>query len=230
MIKQLCFWYKVKEIIRLHILTYHFNTFSRQDMTSIRISKQSTLHVPLICLDYRCTSEGPVNLTFGFRVNRYKTKIMIVDHVNNNMPEVTHISNCDVVEIYVYLGALISIINTSLGEVKRRMAITRVAMEMLRKNWGKQNLTKATKIKLVYTYFPFSLYAAETWTVHELEKRKMWLREMWCLKKWSGYRGQSSAPTCLCLRNSALHSISQPQHGRAYCSTLVISLDGIATP
>lgn len=128
-----------------------------------------------------------VSLTFGLKINRTKTKIMIVDRVNDNSPEVTQIANCDVVQTYVYLGALISNNGGCVDEVKRRMAITRTAMEKLRKIWRNRNITKTTKVRLVRTLvFPIFLYAAETWTVRELEKGKIDALEMWCWRKMLG--------------------------------------------
>lgn len=67
------------------------------------------------------------------------------------------------------------------------MAITRTAMEKLKKVWRNRNITKATKVRLVRTLvFPIFLYAAETWTVRELEKGKINALEMWCWRKMLG--------------------------------------------
>ncbi|CAH2235051.1 jg5028 [Pararge aegeria aegeria] len=49
-----------------------------------------------------------ISLEFGLKINRAKTKMMILDRINNNTPEVTQIANCDVVQSYIYLGAQIS--------------------------------------------------------------------------------------------------------------------------
>ncbi|PZC84789.1 hypothetical protein B5X24_HaOG203779 [Helicoverpa armigera] len=128
-----------------------------------------------------------VSLMFGLKINRSKTKIMIVDRMNDNSPEVTRIANCDVVQTYIYLGALISNNGGCIDEVKRRMALTRNAAEKLKKVWRNRNITKATKIRLMRTLvFPIFLYAAETWTVRELEKGKIDALEMWCWRKMLG--------------------------------------------
>jgi len=107
-----------------------------------------------------------VSLDFGLRINRSKTKIMIVDRANNNSPEVTRIAGCDVVQSYVYLGALISNSGGCADEVKRRMAISKSSMDRLGKVWRSRNITGATKIRLVRALvFPIFLYACETWTL-----------------------------------------------------------------
>lgn len=128
-----------------------------------------------------------VSLEFGLKINRNKTKVMIVDRANNNSPEVTKIANCEVVHSYVYLGTLISNNGGCIDEVKRRMAITRTSMDKMRKIWRNRNITKATKIRLVRTLiFPIFLYAAETWTLREIEKKKIDALEMWCWRRMLG--------------------------------------------
>lgn len=139
-----------------------------------------------------------VSLGFGLRINRSKTKVMIVDRINNNSPEVTTIANCDVVQSYIYLGALITNEGGCAEEIKRRMAITRSAMDKLKKIWRNRNITKATKTRLVRALvFPIFLYAAETWTLRESEKKKIDALEMWCWRRmlgvsWTDFRTNAS--------------------------------------
>lgn len=97
------------------------------------------------------------------------------------------IANCTVVQFYVYLGTLISNNGGCVDEIKRRMAITRTAMDKLKKIWRNRSITKATKIRLVRTLvFPIFLYAAETWTLREGEKKKIDALEMWCWRRLLG--------------------------------------------
>ncbi|KAL0879221.1 hypothetical protein ABMA27_003004 [Loxostege sticticalis] len=139
-----------------------------------------------------------VSLEFGLKINRSKTKVMIVDRANDNSPEVKHIANCEVVQSYVYLGALISKNGGCIDEVKRRMAITRSTMSKLQKVWKNRNITKATKTRLVRSLiFPVFLYAAETWTLREIEKRRIDALEMWCWRRmlgisWTEFRTNES--------------------------------------
>ncbi|CAH2226459.1 jg4165 [Pararge aegeria aegeria] len=113
--------------------------------------------------------------------------MMVVDRANNNSPEVTQIANCEVVQSYIYLGALISNNGGCVEEVKRRMAIARTAMDRLKKIWKNRNITKATKIRLVQTLvFPIFLYAAETWTLRLVEKKKIDALEIWCWRRMLG--------------------------------------------
>ncbi|CAH2243910.1 jg18573 [Pararge aegeria aegeria] len=125
-----------------------------------------------------------VSLEFGLKINRSKTKVMIADRMNNNLPEVSKIANCEVVQSYVYLGALVSNNGSCIDEIKRRMAISRSAMDKLQKIWRNRNITKATKIRLVRALvLPIFLYASETWTLRESEKKKIDVLEMWCWRR-----------------------------------------------
>jgi len=120
-----------------------------------------------------------VSLDFGLRINRNKTKVMIVDRANNNSPEVTRIAGCEIVQSYVYLGALISNNGGCADEIGRRMAISRSSMDRLGKVWRSRNITRTTKIKLVKALvFPIFLYACETWTLRESERRRIDVLEM----------------------------------------------------
>ncbi|CAH2087197.1 unnamed protein product [Euphydryas editha] len=65
-----------------------------------------------------------VSLQFGLKITRSKTKVMIVERINNNLPVVTQIANCEVVQSHVYLGALNSNNGGCIDEIKRGMAIS----------------------------------------------------------------------------------------------------------
>ncbi|CAH2265010.1 jg25137 [Pararge aegeria aegeria] len=111
--------------------------------------------------------------------------MMVIDRAKNNSPEIFQIANCEVVQSFVYLGALITNNGGCVEEVKRRMAITRTTMEKLKKIW--RNITKATKIRFVQTLvFPIFLYAAETLTLREVEKRKIDALGMLCWRRMLG--------------------------------------------
>ncbi|XP_037870090.1 LINE-1 retrotransposable element ORF2 protein [Bombyx mori] len=98
--------------------------------------------ITLFATDAQCLGEllsrmERVSLEFGLRINRSKTKVMIVDRAMNNSPDVTQIAGCDVVQSYIYLGALISNNGGCMDEIRRRMAVTRSAMDGLRKMSGR---------------------------------------------------------------------------------------------
>lgn len=56
-----------------------------------------------------------------------------IDRMTNNSPETTQIANCVLVQSYIYLGALMSNNVQCIDEVKRRMAISKTAIDKLRK-------------------------------------------------------------------------------------------------
>ncbi|XP_063547168.1 uncharacterized protein LOC134754758 [Cydia strobilella] len=102
----------------------------------------------------------------------------------NNVVKPKAIGNCEVVSSYIYLGSLVPDSGGSVDEIKRRIAITRSAMEKLSEIWRDRNITKATKTRLVRSLvFPVLLYGAETWTVRESERKRIDDLEMWCWRR-----------------------------------------------
>ncbi|CAH2264878.1 jg5707 [Pararge aegeria aegeria] len=84
-------------------------------------------------------------------------------------------------------GAQISNNGGCIDENKRRMAMSRSAMDKLQRIWKNRNITKATKIRLVKALiFPIFFYASETWTLRETEKKIIDALEMWCWRRMLG--------------------------------------------
>lgn len=85
-----------------------------------------------------------------------------------------------------------------MDEIKRRMAISRSAMDKLHKIWRNRKITKATKTRLVRALiFSIFLYASETWTLRESERKKIDVLEMWCWRRmlrvsWNQFRTNKS--------------------------------------
>ncbi|CAH2233881.1 jg18186 [Pararge aegeria aegeria] len=162
-------------------------TFGGYKISNLRYA-DTTLFATTAChMEQLLRKMECVSQDFGLMINRSKTKMMVIDRAKNNSPEIIQIANCEVVQSYVYLGALITNNGGCVEEVKRRMAITRTTIEKLKKIWRNRNITKATKIRLVQTLVvPIFLYSAETWTLREVEKRKIDALEMWFSRRMLG--------------------------------------------
>ena len=95
--------------------------------------------------------------------------------------------NIEVVEIFVFLGALITSDGQIDMELRRRIAMGKSAMGSLRKIVKDRDLRLATKVKIVQTLiFPIILYGAETWTLKKKERVKIDAFEMWCWRNLLG--------------------------------------------
>ncbi|KAI8441389.1 hypothetical protein MSG28_015004 [Choristoneura fumiferana] len=134
------------------------------------------------------------SLKFGLSINREKTKMMIVDRAEQIRTNVQSIANCEVVQSYIYLGSTISSTGGCSDEIRRRCAITRSAVERLRKIWRDRRVTKKTKVRLMKCLvFPIFLYGAETWSLRLQDRRKIDALEMWCWRRllkipWTAFR------------------------------------------
>ncbi|CAH2242437.1 jg20438 [Pararge aegeria aegeria] len=96
-------------------------------------------------MEHLLTRLERISLSFGHAINRDKTKIMIVERAELNHPDIPMIGYCEVVQSYVYLGSTISNTGGCEEEIQRRCAITRSAVDRLKKLWCSRNITKATK-------------------------------------------------------------------------------------
>lgn len=131
-------------------------------------------------------------------INHDKTKIMIVDRLNNNRPDITHIGLSQVVNQFVYLGAVITNEGGSSAEVRRRCEMARRTMRDLQRTWVDSDITINTKKQIVKTLiFPIVLYGAETWTLKATDRRILDACEMWCWRRmlrvpWTARRTNAS--------------------------------------
>ncbi|XP_037871039.1 uncharacterized protein LOC119629400 [Bombyx mori] len=138
------------------------------------------------------------SLKFGLAINRDKTKMMIVDRAEQNGTNVQNIGNCEVVQTYIYLGSAISSTGGCGEEIRRRCAITRLAVERLGKIWKDRRITKKTKVRFMRCLvFPIFLYGAETWSLRLPDRRKIDALEMWCWRRllkipWMAFRTNAS--------------------------------------
>ena len=95
--------------------------------------------------------------------------------------------NIEVVERFVFLGALITSDGQIDMELRRRIAMGKSAMGSLRKFFKDRDLRLATKVKIAQTLiFPIILYGAETWTLKKKESAKIDAFEMWCWRNLLG--------------------------------------------
>jgi hypothetical protein len=125
-----------------------------------------------------------VSLTMGLKINRDKTRIMIIDRANNNQNHLVMINNIAVVDKFVYLGSLITNKGGCTEEIKRRSAIAKSAMAKLTKIWKSHEITTDTKMRLVRSLvFPVFTYASECWTLTEKDKKNIDVFEMYCWRR-----------------------------------------------
>jgi len=125
-----------------------------------------------------------ISQQYGLRINKSKTKIMIVDREHNNLSGTTHIEAFEVVEEFVYLGALINNKGDCGTKIRRHIQMGKVAMVQLTKVWKSPSITQQAKINLIKTLvFSVFHYASEIWTLRVADRRRMDAFEMWCWRR-----------------------------------------------
>ena len=120
----------------------------------------------------------------GLYLNVKKTKVMATGELDSIIVDG---ENIEVVERFVFLGALITSDGQIDMELRRRIAMGKSAMGSLRKIFKDRDLRLATKVKIVQTLiFPIIIYGAETWTLKKNEIAKIDAFERWCWRNLLG--------------------------------------------
>lgn len=120
----------------------------------------------------------------GVRINRYTTKIMVVDRANV-------LKRCEELEDYervneiIYLGSVISNDGTSSEEINRRIYMATFVMSVIEDQWKVLDIQSKEERKECITkiVFPIFRYASETWTLKSRDRKKIDVFEMNCWRK-----------------------------------------------
>jgi hypothetical protein len=114
---------------------------------------------------------------WGMKVNGPKCKILSPseESIQIDGTDIDHVSE------FVFLG---SVVPDTSSDVKRRIALASSAFGRLRdKIWSRSDVSIHLKVRLYNALIrPIAIYASETWTLLELDKRKLEVFEMRCLR------------------------------------------------
>ena len=120
----------------------------------------------------------------GLIVSATKAKTMVFDE--RNIEEAAQMAGTTIenVDKFEYLGSLITWDNNCSVEIKRRIGKATGAMASLKHIWSGKKLTIQNKLRILTTcIFSVLLYASETWTFKETDKRKLHAFEMRCYRR-----------------------------------------------
>ena len=120
----------------------------------------------------------------GLLLNTNKTKVMVFgDRKPGNSIQVVG-ETIENVEKFEYLGSLLTWDNNCSDEIKRRIGKATGAMASLKHIWGNKKLSLDNKLKVLTTcVFSVLLYASETWTLKQTDRKKLLTFEMKCYRR-----------------------------------------------
>ena len=120
----------------------------------------------------------------GLILNVNKTKTMVFgDRKIESSIQVAG-ETIDNVEKFEYLGSLLTWDNNCSEEIKRRIGKATGAMASLKHIWNSKKLKIENKLKILTTcVFSVLLYASETWTLKEADRKKLLAFEMKCYRQ-----------------------------------------------
>ena len=142
--------------------------------------------IDLIDEDYRSLQEQlgktrAVAEPAGLIVNVGKTKTMVFGDRKIEQEIQIGSKNVENVDKFEYLGSLITWDDNCSEEIRRRIGKATGAMASLRHVWNGKKLTVQNKHRILTAYvFSELLYASETWTLKETDKKKLLAFEMKC--------------------------------------------------
>ena len=120
----------------------------------------------------------------GLTVNVEKIKTMVFG--GRKTEQEIHIGskNVENVDKFEYLGSLITWDNNRSEEIRRRIGKAAGTMGSLRHVWNGKKLTIQNKLRILTTcVFSVLIYASETWTLKETDKKKLLVFEMKCYRR-----------------------------------------------
>ena len=120
----------------------------------------------------------------GLLLNINKTKTMVFG--DRNIESEMHVAGKTIenVEKFEYLGSLLTWDNNCSEEIKRRIGKATGALASLKHIWNSRKMKRENKLKVLTTcVFSVLLYAAETWTLKEADKKKLLAFEMKCYRR-----------------------------------------------
>ena len=120
----------------------------------------------------------------GLLLNTNKTKVMVFgERKPGNSIQVAG-ETIENVEKFEYLGSLLTWHNNCSDEIKRRIGKATGAMASLKHIWGNKKLSLDNKLKVLTTcVFSVLLYASETWTLKQTDRKKLLTFEMKCYRR-----------------------------------------------
>jgi hypothetical protein len=120
----------------------------------------------------------------GLMLNTNKTKTMVFG--DRSIESSIHVAGniIENVEKFEYLGSLLTWDNNCSEEIKRRIGKATGALASLKHIWNSKKLKIENKLKILTTcVFSVLLYASETWTLKEADRRKLLAFEMKCYRR-----------------------------------------------
>ena len=122
-----------------------------------------------------------------FCLDTQKTKIVVVDKGRERKEDfVLDGETKEEVESFVYLGSLINTKGSSAQEIRRRLAMGRVAVQNMVSIWKSRGMNLGLKVRFLRaTAFPIAIYGCKSWALTRLsgDKKRFDAFELWCYRR-----------------------------------------------
>lgn len=124
------------------------------------------------------------NEAAGLFFNVSKTKVMKVTKSPSNESLTVNNQNVETVEVFNYLGALLTSTLDDSNEVRRCIAIAKTAMIGLSNIWKDRSISQYAKLRLLRALvFPIATYGAECRVLKKVDTNKIAAFELCCYRR-----------------------------------------------
>ena len=122
-----------------------------------------------------------ISLKYGLHLNIRKTKTMPTGQLDDFSFDGEQI---EVVKKFTFLGAEINSDGSCSGEIRRRLALGRAAMQRLSPVLSDRGVSCHLRGRLIRALvFPVVLYGCERWTLSRADRRRLDSFELWCWRR-----------------------------------------------
>ena len=144
------------------------------DDTTLIARSKSELEKQAVELS-RCSS------LFGLQINSAKTHVMAL---SSNQPVYLDGHEIDQVDRFKYLGSMVGLDSDCTPEIRARLATGRAVTSQLTILWKASEISLKLKKQLVRSLvWSVALYGAESWTLKEIDKKKITAFELWVWRR-----------------------------------------------
>jgi len=120
----------------------------------------------------------------GLFLNVSQTKVMKVTKSPSNESLTVNNQNVETVEVFNYLGALLTSTLDDSNEVRRCIAIAKTAMIGLSNIWKDRSISQYAKLRLLRALvFPIATYGAECRVLKKVDTNKIAAFELCCYRR-----------------------------------------------
>ncbi|KAL1448654.1 hypothetical protein WDU94_014026 [Cyamophila willieti] len=121
---------------------------------------------------------------YKMKINMKKTEILVCSKEREEVNIIINNEKIKQIDTFKYLGSNITRDARSSNDIKQRISLAKIAFNKKKSILCSNNIDIKIKKQLIKTLvWSVALYGSETWTISEVEKKRLEAFEMWCWRR-----------------------------------------------